>query len=519
MSTKRIVCNVFATYAQNFISLIVGLFSARWLYQALGEVQLGVFSVVGSLIAFVAILNGLLIASNVRFFALAIGKGNKEGKEVGMRELQKWFNTSLFVHVIIAIVFCVLGYPIGIYMIHHRLTIPPELVASSVHVFQISILLTALNILTNPYQSLFTAKQLIFVRNFLGILQTLLCAVESCWLLHFSGNRLVYHSILTSLILILLYGTMTVLAIRSFPECRIRFSDWMHKGRLKEFFSYSSITLLGSIASLVSGPGVNIVLNRTFGPAINAAMSVAHQVSAKLTILSDGIISSISPEITSRVGEGRMDRAMELCLDVCFLSVGVAALFYVPIVFWLRELLVVWLDKPPMGAAAFSLVIVAESLILKMTSGYQMLIHATGKIAAYQVTLSSVNMSCIVVVWIMIFFGYSASTSVAVGWLIPRAILSFGRVLFARKILQAPIRLFFQSILFPSLKLLLISILSSYLFHEVTSIWYLGFPLTVLGNVLILLPCIYFVSGTSRRERLRTLAMKAIQKIKRKVAA
>lgn len=37
MSTKRISLNMAATYAQTLVSLVIGLFCSRWVYNALGE--------------------------------------------------------------------------------------------------------------------------------------------------------------------------------------------------------------------------------------------------------------------------------------------------------------------------------------------------------------------------------------------------------------------------------------------------------------------------------------------------
>ena len=111
MGTKRITINVVATYAQTVVSLIVGLFSARWVFNALGETQFGLFAVVGALIAFIAILNNTLINTSSRFFAFALGQ---QRKPEGDKELLcKWFNTALSVQLIMPLVLILVGGPLG----------------------------------------------------------------------------------------------------------------------------------------------------------------------------------------------------------------------------------------------------------------------------------------------------------------------------------------------------------------------------------------------------------------------
>lgn len=499
MSIKRIAVNVTATYVQNAVSIVVGLFAARWVYLALGEERFGLFSLVGSLIAFVGIFNSLMTNSNARFFAIAIGEGRRAGAEVGKTELRKWFNTAFSVHVAMAVTLCLLMYPVGLYFIRNKLSIPDGLLTSSVWVFRISIVTTFFAILNIPFHSLYTAKQLIFVRNLFGILQTLLCAAEGWWLLHYTGNRLIAHSAVTSLILIGLYGGMAALAFRSFPECRLRVSDWYDRGRLKALFSYSSFTLFGSLGGLLSGPGVNIVLNMFFGPSINAVLGIGRQIASKVNMLSEAIVSAVSPEVTSRFGADDMKRAQSLGLDICYLSAVISILVFVPILMWLPELLVLWLKTPPAGAAAVSMIMILESIILKITVGYQMMIHASGKIKVYQMVLGTLNMSCIGVLWLLLWLGYAPIPSLAIAWLVPRSLLSMGRVFFARKILAMPIRLFTWRVFLPVFFLASLSSLVCLVLRRVSDNVFIGGSLCLLGNAFTVMPFAYLLLGKEGR--------------------
>ena len=59
-ANRRILLNIVATYGRSLYVLVLGLFTARWALQALGQVDFGLYGVVGGLTAFIVYLNGIL---------------------------------------------------------------------------------------------------------------------------------------------------------------------------------------------------------------------------------------------------------------------------------------------------------------------------------------------------------------------------------------------------------------------------------------------------------------------------
>lgn len=64
---QRVLLNTIATYIRTILSVVLGLFSGRWILQALGEVDYGLLGVVGGLIGFVTVLNGIVSGTCSRF--------------------------------------------------------------------------------------------------------------------------------------------------------------------------------------------------------------------------------------------------------------------------------------------------------------------------------------------------------------------------------------------------------------------------------------------------------------------
>ena len=46
---RRIFLNILATYGRSLYALVLGLFTARWVLQALGQVDFGLYGLVGGL--------------------------------------------------------------------------------------------------------------------------------------------------------------------------------------------------------------------------------------------------------------------------------------------------------------------------------------------------------------------------------------------------------------------------------------------------------------------------------------
>ncbi len=59
-ANRRIFLNIIATYARSLYALVLGLFTARWVLEALGQVDFGLYGLVGGLTVFIGFFNMLL---------------------------------------------------------------------------------------------------------------------------------------------------------------------------------------------------------------------------------------------------------------------------------------------------------------------------------------------------------------------------------------------------------------------------------------------------------------------------
>ena len=109
-TNKAIAYNTIILYIRLGITLVFGLLTTRYALRALGVIDFGLTSVVGSIIVFINIVNTTMLGASNRFMAAAIGKGDAV-------EINRTFNVNRVIHVVIASITLLIALPIGIYYI------------------------------------------------------------------------------------------------------------------------------------------------------------------------------------------------------------------------------------------------------------------------------------------------------------------------------------------------------------------------------------------------------------------
>ena len=513
MGTKRITINIFATYAQTAVSLMVGLFASRWSFNALGAENYGLFAVVGSIITFVAFLNDTLIGASGRFFAFALGQQKKADGDSEI--LCKWFNTALSVQMIIPFVLIIIGAPIGVYAILNWMNIPDGLRMSCIYIFGISLFTMFHTMLFSPIVALYYAKQFHFVRNLFAILNTFIAAAGGWWLLHYDGNRLLSWAVFCAAVPFVNNIAYAVIAYWQFPEARIRLQYWFDKKRLREMFSYSAFTIIANLGALFNNSGVAIILNKFHGPTANAAMGIGTQVNQKIDLLSQAFNSSIQPEIITRMGAGDLLGAKRLANRVCVYSSALALLVSAPIVVYAQEVLVLWLKNPAENAAGISILMIARIMGYRMVAGYFMLIHASGRIKTCMTFVGLIDCCRLFIVLLLFLGDVPLIPALWLGLFLPVVFLQQSFVLFARHIFgkEISIRHYVAKVLTPIGLMITFSFAFSFGFKA----WFGDSIQTILlcfiGNASIVAVLFWLVIGSDERKVVLAKIMSAHARI------
>ena len=471
MSTRRIIINTVATYIRSVTAAALALFSSRWVLSALGSSDYGLFSVVGSIIAIMLLLNYVLSASAARHFAYGIGKDDVEA-------VNQWFNSAFSIHLILPIVLIPLGWAIGEYCIAHILVIPSNRIFTCLWVFRISLVAAFFSMITTPFIAMFTAKQHLTETAIWDTLQSLLTFLLAFILTCITGDRLLFYAVGMVVIVACLQIGQSLRAMMIFRECQVRYSQWLDAERCKQILSFALWSLFGNSGGLLRNQGITILLNLYFGPKVNAAYGISNVVSAQTGTLANAMLGSFAPEIIASEGRGDRTRMLDLAMRACKFGVLLVMLFAIPLIVEMDYVLKLWLHEPPQYAALFCQLMLVVFLIDLLTVGYMLAVSAHGRIAAYQVTLGTLSHMNLLLAWLFLKHGY-APTSVVFALIIVSVILAVGRVLWGRHLLNMSVRGWITGVFIPCAAVAAVSTLAA-----MSSAWLLTPSITRLILVI-----------------------------------
>ena len=127
-NNKRIAKNTIMLYARMIIFMVVSLYTSRVVLNSLGVEDFGVYNVVTGFVIAFGFLNSAMNASVQRFLTV-------EFKSDNIDRLNKIFNMSVMIHLILALLMVAIAEPIGIYFVSHKLVIPPDRMQAAMWIF------------------------------------------------------------------------------------------------------------------------------------------------------------------------------------------------------------------------------------------------------------------------------------------------------------------------------------------------------------------------------------------------
>lgn len=465
---RRIALNVVATYGRSLYAMVCGLLTSRWALLALGEVDLGIYGVIGGLTIFVSCLNGLMAGAVSRFYAYSVGEAQKQGNhEQGLDECIRWFNVALTVHCLLPLILVAVGYPCGIWAIKNFLTIPHDRINDAIWVWRFTCLSAFVGMVTVPFSAMYNAKQEIAELTIYGVITTTLNLFAVYYMVSHPGLWLKKYALCMCLTAILPLFILALRSFRCFPECRIVPRFFWDRSRLKRLLKFAGATACGSISQILSIQGVAILVNKKLGPARNAALTIGNTVANQCMTLSGSFMGALHPAIINALGAGNDSHARSLAHRTCLLSGLAFLVFMLPLVVELDTVLKLWLKVPPEGLSRLATLMLSAFVLDRLTDGHWMIVLGYGKIFAYQIAESLALLSTFFFVAVFLFAGMGLE-SVGWGMILAKTIRMGVNLFYGRKLGGLSIRKWATTITLPlagiSILVLIVGKSSTYLF-------------------------------------------------------
>lgn len=416
---------------------------------ALGEVDYGLMGVVGGLTAFISFFFGILSGAVGRFYAFAIGQASAMGNAgEGLENCRKWFSLAVTIHSVVPLALMIVCYPIGDWAVRNFLTIPADRVEACVWVFRFVCVSCFFGMVAVPFNAMYNAKQYIAE---LTIYSFVSATLNACFLYYMVTHPGVWLTRYAFWQLLLILAPNLIIAIRAcviFPECRYRRAYAWNWGMYKQMLSYTGWNTLGSLGMIMRGQGIAILVNKFFGPAVNASFGIANTVNGHANSLASSMQTAFYPVITTAIGSGNLVEARKWAFRFCKFGMLFALIFVIPLAIELKEIVRLWLRNPPSYSIGLCWIMLLMSLIDKSTLGYSAAIMANGNIKWYQIVLGSFNLMAIPLAWVFCIAGLNVYW-VGVAMILTWTFLVYGRLVFGKILLDMDYKYWCQKIMRP----------------------------------------------------------------------
>lgn len=381
-NNKRIAKNTLLLYIRMFFIMAVALFTSRVVLSTLGVEDFGIFNVVGGVVSMLGILNGAMSVSTQRYLTFELGRGD----EVRLKQV---FSVCLLIFIILSVIIVCLAETIGLWFLCNKMTIPNDRMAAAIWVYQFSILSTVTSLITNPYNATIIAHERMKIYAYVGIVDVVLKLGIVYLLIILPADRLISYGYLIFLTHLITAGIYICYCFRHFPETR--YSFYWEKPLFFELTSYSGWNLFGSMAAIVKGQGLNILINMFFNPSVNAARGIAYQINNAVNQFFTNFFNAVRPQITKYYALNDLDNLFKLIFRSSKLSFFLIYALSLPIILETPYIVELWLGQLPEYVVPFTRIIVIITAVDAMANPLMTCIHATGNIKVYQSLVGSLT--------------------------------------------------------------------------------------------------------------------------------
>lgn len=402
-SLNRIILNIIVSYGREIIAVLCGIFTSRWMLEILGIKVYGLVGVICGMMTFMTFFNNFFAGAIARYFGISVGFTKIAGKEKeGLEECRRWFNMALLIHSIVPLILIVIGYPIGIWAIRNWLVIPPEHVEDCVFLFHFVCISCFIGMVNIPFSAMYIAKQRIAELTIYSIIGSLYNVGILYWMVTHPDNWIRPYFVLSYGQGILFQLIICVRAAITFPECKfVKAYLWDGK-RFFELLKFSGIQLFGNLGELLRTQGLNLLINKMFGPTMNATTGLAGTVSGHSTKLEGALMTSMAPVINNLAGAKDYKKMLEMTYRSCRISLFFALILILPLSIELKAVLTLWLKTLPDLLVPATYLTFAIAVVMTTTRGVGIAVTAVGKIVKYYIFLGSTNMLLIPILWCII---------------------------------------------------------------------------------------------------------------------
>lgn len=397
-NNKRIAKNTLYMYFRMGITLIVSLFTARVVLNALGVHDYGLLNVVGGFVGLLAFVNSLLSQGTSRFLTVALGRGDE-------KRLKEIFSACLTMHLFIALFTLLVGETVGLWFVNNKLVIEPSRMFACNIVYQLSLFSMFLGIMQAPYSATVISHERMSAFAYMSIFDVVMKLVIIYLLLWFDGDKLILYSSFYFLVGLTTMMIYRIYCLRNFSECGWKFG--FDKQLYKDIFNYIGWNAIGTLAFILNGQGVSVMLNMFFGTIVNTARGIAMNVCGHLSQFVGNFQTAVNPQTMKYYASGNVAQMNRLVMNNAKYSSYLLMIVCLPVFIETRYILQLWLGQVPQYTVEFIRITICQMMVSAIDTPIGIGIHAYGKMRLPNITSSLIYLSALPLSYVAMSLGAS----------------------------------------------------------------------------------------------------------------
>lgn len=455
MGNKRIAKNTMMLYFRQVMVLLVSLYTVRVVLNVLGVEDYGIFNVIGGFVALFSFLKGTMESASQRYFSFALGEKNEEN-------LKKIFSINVIIYFFIGVLGVVLLETVGLWFVENKINIPSDRLNSAITVFHFSVATFFVTIVSTPFVSMVIAHEDMHVYAYFAIFEVLFKLTAVILLQYILGDKLVLYAIL----LFCVYSTNTILysvySLIKYKECQFKNIVW-DKVLFKSILNFTGWTLFGQLTSVSRSQAMIILVNQMFSPIMVTAQAIATSISSQIFVFANSFNKSLYPPIIKAYASNDKDNMFFLIYNGCKITFFLMWLFTLPFIFEMETIMQLWLKNIPPHAILFTSLALTNVLINSLSQPIATAARAPGKMRNYELILGLIQFLIFILSWIVLKLGAEAYSIYLVA-LFVNVLMFVVRLYLVKNLIGLNIEYFIKHVVFPILKVVLITLILSFLY-------------------------------------------------------
>jgi O-antigen/teichoic acid export membrane protein len=468
----------------------VSLYTSRVILAALGVIDFGIFNVVAGMTTMFAFFQSSLSNATQRFLNFELGKNNID-------QAQNIFNISSLIYFCLSIGVAIIAEIVGLWLIYHKLNIPPERLSATIWVFHATVISLFVTLNAIVFQSVLIARENMKVYAYIGLFEALGRLSIALAISYSSVDKLILYSILFTVLSISVQLLYAAYCKTHYEECKYRF--YWNRQVFSKMFSFVGWNGVGTAVYAINFQGINIVLNIFFGPVVNAARAVSAQVETAVNNFTSNFYTAVRPQIIKSYAAEDYTYFTQLMFSSGRYAFYLMLVLCIPIQFRIDEILVLWLGEPPLYSGAFVHWVLIYSAINVLTNPFWTAIQAIGHLKKYCLLGGVVFLSAFPISYLLLL-RWENPILVFIVLAIVRFIYVFVTMFIIREYVDFSIRKYLKQVIYP---ISFVSAISVVVCYGINILLPHGILYLVIACVLF--PCItmftIYTIGISSQER------------------